>query len=517
MELKQGTQLQGGRYVIGKVLGQGGFGITYLAEQIALDRKVAVKEFFMKEHCNRDSRTSHVSVPSVGSKELVDNLRKKFLKEARAIASFSNPHIISIYDVFEENGTAYYVMEYLEGGSLANKVKGCALSDSDSLRYIRQIADALAEIHANNLLHLDVKPDNIMLNKKGEAVLIDFGASKRYDINGMQTSCGPLLKSHGYAPLEQYMSGCISTFSPSTDIYSLGATLYNLVTGQVPPHASVIDDNGLPVFAEGYSAYIYGIIEKAMQPRRKDRPQNVKEFLMLLDGLADKNQTYNANGVEFKMIAVEGGEFQMGKEERVHFRCHSVTLSDYYIGETLVTQELWKAVMGHNPSQFEDGKNLPVYSVSYNDCVKFVEKLNSLLSGQLPNGRKFRLPTEAEWEFAARGGNRSNGFLYAGSNNADDVAWHGANSGSVTHPVKQKQANELGLFDMSGNVWEWCYDWYGDYSPSSQTNPKGPSTGSGRVLRGGSWLNDAQYCRVAYRNDSSPVNRDSSIGLRLAL
>ena len=552
MELKQGTQLQGGRYVIGKVLGQGGFGITYLAEQIALDRKVAVKEFFMKEHCNRDSRTSHVSVPSVGSKELVDNLRKKFLKEARAIASFSNPHIISIYDVFEENGTAYYVMEYLEGGSLANKVKCCALSDSDSLRYIRQIADALAEIHANNLLHLDVKPDNIMLNKKGEAVLIDFGASKRYDINGMQTSCGPLLKSHGYAPLEQYMSGCISTFSPSTDIYSLGATLYNLVTGQVPPHASVIDDNGLPVFAEGYSAYIYGIIEKAMKPRRKDRPQNVKEFLMLLDGLADKNQsvvndgntvlvgklndefiikvdrdefctrTYNANGVEFKMIAVEGGEFQMGEEGKWYEfgkdnRAHSVTLSDYYIGETQVTQELWKAVMGINPSNFKDGENLPVDSVNYNDCVKFVEKLNSLLSGQLPNGRKFRLPTEAEWEFAARGGNRSKGFLYAGSNHAYDVAWYNGNSGSVTHPVKQKHANELGLYDMSGNVWEWCYDWYCEYSTSSQTNPKGPSTGSARVLRGGGWDDYARYCRVAYRCYNSPDYRNGYYGLRLAL
>ncbi len=569
MELKQGTQLQGGRYVIGKVLGQGGFGITYSAVQTTLDAKVAIKEFFMKELHGRDESTSKVFVGSAGSSDLVERFRLKFIKEARNIYRLKHKNIISVIDVFEENGTAYYVMEYLEGGSLADKVKSGALRESDALRYIRQVASALDFIHGKQMMHLDVKPANILLDGDGNAVLIDFGLAKQYDSEGEQTSTTPVGISHGYAPMEQYKRGGVSHFSPATDIYSLGATLFKLVTGDTPPEASDVMNDGLPEISANVSQKVKDALVATMQFRVKERPQSIDEFLLLLDFKSEstdnrvqitdnrvqstdesdgatvvghftsdskteivvevddrdefRTRTYNANGVEFKMIAVEGGKFQMGEEGKWYEfgkdnRSHSVALSDYYIGETHVTQELWKAVMGHNPSQFKDGKNLPVDSVSYNDCVKFVEKLNSLLSGQLPNGRKFRLPTEAEWEFAARGGNRSNGFLYAGSNNADDVVWHGANSGSVTHPVKQKQANELGLFDMSGNVWEWCYDSYSDYPTLPQTNPKvdeGPD--SYRVLRGGSWHNNAQGCRVAYRNCSSSVNRSRNFGLRLAL
>ena len=236
-----------------------------------------------------------------------------------------------------------------------------------------------------------------------------------------------------------------------------------------------------------------------------------------------KTLEFTVGNVHFKMVAVEGGTFQMGatseqqNPDSDEKPVHSVTLSNYYIGETEVTQALWEAVMGSNPSYFK-GSDKPVECVSYEDCVTFVNKLNSLLSAQLPGGRKFRLPTEAEWEFAARGGNRSQGYRYSGSNTLSSVAWYGEfrDIGS-THPVKQKQANELGLYDMSGNVWEWCYDWYGDYSSSSQTNPKGPSTGSYRVLRGGSWDYDAQGCRVARRLNSSPDYRFDFSGLRLAL
>ena len=561
MELKQGTQLQGGRYVIGKVLGQGGFGITYSAVQTTLDAKVAIKEFFMKELHGRDESTSKVFVGSAGSSDLVERFRLKFIKEARNIYRLKHKNIISVIDVFEENGTAYYVMEYLEGGSLADKVKSGALRESDALRYIRQVASALDFIHGKQMMHLDVKPANILLDGDGNAVLIDFGLAKQYDSEGEQTSTTPVGISHGYAPMEQYKRGGVSHFSPATDIYSLGATLFKLVTGDTPPEASDVMNDGLPEISANVSQKVKDALVATMQFRVKDRPQSIDEFLLLLDNKSeitdnrvqstdesdgatvvghftsdskteivvevdDRDEfctrTYNANGVEFKMIAVEGGRFQMGEEGKWYEfgkdnRIHSVTLSDYYIGETLVTQELWEAVMGINPSNFKDGENQPVDSVNYNDCVKFVEKLNSLLSGQLPNGRKFRLPTEAEWEFAARGGNRSNGFLYAGSNNADDVAWHGANSGSVTHPVKQKHANELGLYDMSGNVWEWCNDWYEDYEELAQKNPQGPSYGSNRVLRGGSWYDFAQSCRVAFRYASSPDYREFHNGLRLAL
>ena len=229
------------------------------------------------------------------------------------------------------------------------------------------------------------------------------------------------------------------------------------------------------------------------------------------------NQSFTVNGVSFTMIAVEGGTFQMGAtseqgsdawgdEKPVHY----VTLSDYYIGETEVTQELWEAVMGSNPSYYSGYPQRPVERVSWNDCQDFITKLNQL------TGKNFRLPTEAEWEYAARGGNKSQGYKYSGSNIIGDVAWYYDNSSS-THDVKTKAANELGIYDMSGNVYEWCQDWYGDYSSSSQTNPTGPSYGSFRVLRGGGWDSGASCCRVSLRNGDSPDYRGYYLGLRLVL
>ena len=223
------------------------------------------------------------------------------------------------------------------------------------------------------------------------------------------------------------------------------------------------------------------------------------------------------NGVSFTMIKVEGGTFRMGATSEQGSDAdsdekpvHSVTLSDYYIGETEVTQELWEAVMGSNPSNFK-GSQKPVESVSWYDCKEFITKLNKLI------GKNFRLPTEAEWEYAARGGNKSKGYKYSGSNTIDDVAWYDGNSGKATHNVKTKSPNELGIYDMSGNVWEWCEDWKGDYSSGSQTNPTGPSSGSIRVLRGGCWYDYAEDCRVSLRDDLNPGSRIDDSGFRLAL
>ena len=220
-------------------------------------------------------------------------------------------------------------------------------------------------------------------------------------------------------------------------------------------------------------------------------------------------KVYTVNGVSFKMIAVKGGTFQMGSDDGYN-AVHQVTLSDYYIGETEVTQELWNAVMGSNPSYFYGNMQRPVETVSWNDCQTFISRLNEL------TGETFRLPTEAQWEYAARGGYKSKGYTYSGSNAIDDVAWHWYNSDRTTHPVKTKAPNELGIYDMGGNVWEWCSDWYGDYSSAAQTDPTGPATGYYRVGRGGSWDNDATYCRVAFRGNSTPTNRFSHLGLRLA-
>ena len=189
-----------------------------------------------------------------------------------------------------------------------------------------------------------------------------------------------------------------------------------------------------------------------------------------------------------------------------------MTLSSYSIGKTEVTQALWQAVMGSNPSYFK-GSNLPVENVSWDDCQEFITKLNAL------TGKTFRLPTEAEWEFAARGGNKSQGFTYSGSNTVDDVAWYFDTSSSTTHPVATKAPNELGIYDMSGSVYEWCNDWYSSsyYTSESQTNPTGPDSGSNRVWRGGSWAGDARACRVSNRSSKDPTYRGYWLGLRLAL
>ena len=227
--------------------------------------------------------------------------------------------------------------------------------------------------------------------------------------------------------------------------------------------------------------------------------------------------TFTVNGVSFEMVYVEGGTFDMGATteqgsdaESDEKPVHSVTLDGYYIGKCEVTQELWEAVMGSNPSYFKGAQN-PVESVSWNDCQNFIKKLNSL------TGRTFRLPTEAEWEYAARGGNKSRHYKYSGSGNIGYVAWYYKNSGSTTHAVGTQTANELGIYDMSGNVCEWCSDWYGGYSAGSQTNPQGPSSGSARVLRGGSWSDYARYCRVSYRYCGDPYDSYDGGGLRLVL
>lgn len=226
----------------------------------------------------------------------------------------------------------------------------------------------------------------------------------------------------------------------------------------------------------------------------------------------NQNKTYTANGVSFNMVYVAGGTFQMGSNDGDDNEkpVHSVTLSDYYIGQTEVTQELWQAVMGSNPAKYEKGPSLPVYYVSWNDCQEFIIKLNHLTDGG------FRLPTEAEWEYAARGGNKSRGYKYSGRDYLGSVAWYKDNSGNEVHPVGSKSANELGLYDMSGNVWEWCSDWKGSYPSSPQTNPTGASSGSDRVLRGGSYCDGESLCRSAYRSNYFPTYWCSFHGLRLA-
>ena len=260
--------------------------------------------------------------------------------------------------------------------------------------------------------------------------------------------------------------------------------------------------------------------EEEAKKYEEARKRAEEEFRRKVDEerrFATSDCEFTVNGVSFKMINVEGGTFQMGATpEQGNFGwdaekpVHSVTLSSYRIGDTPVTQALWKAVMGNNPSLFK-GDNLPVEKVSWDDCQEFIQKLNRL------TGKTFRLLTEAEWEYAARGGKHHSPYKYAGSNNINEVAWYDDNSGRETHPVKTKKPNALGIYDMSGNVREWCQDCFEHYSGSAQTDPKGPTSGSHRVLRGGSWNSGNSLCQVASRSLDTNGNRIINSGFRLAL
>lgn len=278
--LKQGAFLRHDTYRIEKVLGQGGFGITYLAMDLSLDRYVAIKEFFPKDYCDRNDTTSHVTLGTQSSYDFVNKLKTKFLKEARNIARFDNPNIIRIHSAFEENDTAYYVMDYIEGKTLAEIVRlSGPIPEDKAIAYIEKIGEALEYVHRHKITHLDIKPANIMIRTMDERpILIDFGLAKQYDSNGIQTSTTPLGISHGYAPIEQYSDGGIKEFSPQTDQYSLAATLYYILSGVTPPHATKLIEDEL-TFPQTIPAKLIGPISKAMAASRKKRYENVGAFI----------------------------------------------------------------------------------------------------------------------------------------------------------------------------------------------------------------------------------------------
>lgn len=572
--LKPGYFLRHDTYRIEKVLGQGGFGITYLAYDLNLERYVAIKEFFPKALCDRDATTSHVTLGTKNNFELVNRLKAKFLKEARNIAKLDNPNIIRIFAAFEENNTAYYVMEYIEGESLSTKVKkNGPLPEKRALVYIKMIGEALEYVHERKINHLDVKPANIMVRSKDDTpILIDFGLSKQYDSDGTQTSTMLPGFSHGFAPIEQYNDGGVKVFSPQTDVYSLAATLYYLLSGLVPIQATRRNDEEL-TFPQTIPVNLISPISKAMSVGRKNRQENIKDFITELENsrtnslnvisksTLEKNPTpitptlrekltkwikridivlgsvtviiflvwfigstcsvkrnivaLEGEDIEIpeieelceegvviqniidNMVYVEGGTFIMREgEDHFSYPEHIVNVESFYIGKYEVTQKEWHTVMGTNPSKFT-GEDLPVENVTLEECQEFIDNLNCL------SGYKFRLPTEEEWEFAAQGGNLTNGYKYAGSNDINTVAWYGENSGRKTHKVGTKKSNELGLYDMSGNVWEITSSFYNN---------------GANIVRGGGWsYNDSSHCTVNHISHPAGPEREDDTGLRLAL
>ncbi|MCH5221148.1 MAG: serine/threonine protein kinase [Muribaculaceae bacterium] len=282
MHLKQNAELQNGKYRIARALGQGGFGITYLAENILLGNQVAIKEFFSKDYCGRNT-TSHLTLGTESNRETVAKLKDRFLKEARNIAKLDHPGIVRVFDVFEENDTAYYVMEYIHGENLNEIVKqNGPLPEDKAIKYVTEVGSSLEYIHSKNMTHFDVKPANIIIRKKDDLpILIDFGLSKQYDSKGDATSTMMQAVSHGYSPIELYNAGAIQVFSPQTDVYSLGATLYYLVTGAVPPHASVLIDKGI-YLSNSFSKSLQCVIIQSMKISRERRIKSISDFIKLL-------------------------------------------------------------------------------------------------------------------------------------------------------------------------------------------------------------------------------------------
>ena len=361
MTLQQDYTLQDGNYRILKVLGQGGFGITYLAIQVRLDRKVAIKEFFMKDFCERNETTRQVTLGTAGSREMVNSCRKKFLKEAKHIAKLYHPNIIRIIDVFDENSTSYYVMEYIEGGSLSNKLGTTGLSMSEATRYILQVAEALKYIHKKNIAHLDIKPSNIMLNGNDEIVLIDFGVSKQYDLTGGQTSVSPVGRSSGYAPLEQYDPNGVKDFSPQTDIYSLGATYFKLLTGITPLNAFGITKGFLQenLKAKGVPTAVISIICKSMEKLKENRFSDVCSFIEGLNSIslqvADSSDKKDEN-IAYKLY--EEGTVVMPSQEEIDNWVKNIISSEYNTRRYKSAFEHFSeyAKMGNAKAQYYLGK-----------------------------------------------------------------------------------------------------------------------------------------------------------------
>lgn len=431
------------------------------------------------------------------------------------------------------------VMDWVEGMSLDRYVKTIRNDGEKRIRLANEFRELSFWLMGQEFAHGDLKPDNIIVTEQGRLVLVD------YDGMFVPAMRGQKARELG-TPLYRYKGRTEQDFDEFADDYACVFILLVLMANSIEP-------TDFDAFASPDAADILHLFSAYLEQSRM--APYLAAFLLVASGgrlnrqvlyplLAHQSGdvqsvqiplppppvipqlqnpkpapqfTFTVNGVTFDMIPVEGGTFTMGATAEqgsdawdIEEPTHEVTLSSYAIGKCEVTQALWKAVMGNNPSHFK-GDNLPVECVSWNDCQDFIKKLNSL------TGKNFRLPTEAEWEFAARGGMKSKGYKYSGSDSLDEVAWCATNSNRQTHPVGAKKPNELGIYDMSGNVWEWCGDLYNNYSSTTAANPTGPVVGYYRVRRGGCWYDGARYCRVSYRDDETPCYGHNFLGLRLVL
>jgi serine/threonine protein kinase len=548
------------QYKLKKKLGEGGMATVYLAENTKFRTDVAIK-FLNIEFTHNE------------------NIRKRFLAEARNMFKMSHPNIVRVTDLVEEDRMVAFVMEYIEGGTLKEyQQKQSKLKNEEIKQLFLQMLDAVDYVHNHGFIHRDIKPSNFMLTKEGKIKLLDFGIAKNTEKdkeNDTLTGTNSILGTPLYMSPEQIKS--TKSVTCQSDIYSLGVLLWEMTMGKKPYDVKTIStfelqtkivNEKLPITNTKWDA----IIKKATENELSNRYRTVLDFandVMKLDFSLPKAPTvapkiplkevdkeatsvavvpFSTNyvvknnqdqkkknhpskkiifsvlailllillvkcfyyhkasnvisDIEKDMAFVTGGSFDMGCGSSsgslfgYNDDCqtdeqplHRIQLNDYSIGKFEITQSQWEAIMGAKKFHFEGCDDCPAEMVSWIEVQEFLKIISD------HTGKRYRLPTEAEWEYAARSGQNENDYLYAANNDLDEVAWYVKNSGKKTHPVGGKIPNELGIYDMTGNVREWCSDWYGEayYSnlePGAE-NPKGPSFSSsdpaGRVLRGASW------------------------------
>ena len=618
-------------YEIEEVIGKGGMARVYLALHKALNRKVAIKVMNRQQGADSD-------------------FSDRFLREARIVANLTHPNIVTIHDVGEHDGHNYLVMELLPSGeTLKDKIKA-GVDSQYALSIVRQVATALKVAHENNIVHRDIKPDNIMFRADGSVVLMDFGVARSVDSAATQmTQAGLIIGTPQYISPEQAKG---ENIGPYSDIYSLGIVFYEMLMGKVPytadtPIALVFKHVSEPVpELTGDVAVYQPLLDRMMAKVREERYSNCDQIIADIDSITvgtpaiqateilstaagagagnavfqateilstpaaagagnaavqateilsaaavktgiaaaenltivadiitdeDKDKEKGASKAEKKkthpvgrskrsgtksksllwitlglliavgvymfvdvdmgklktlvgldpgqvysrvgrLISIPDGSYKMGNGSggSTETPVHTVRINGFRLGETEVTQKQWQLVMGSSASYFKGCDDCPVDSVSWNDVQGFLKKLNQ------QTGLHFRLPSEAEWEYACRSAGKDEKFC--GGDDESKVAWYGDNSNEKTHPVAQKQANGLGLYDMSGNVWEWTQDcWHDSYDGAPSD---GQSWGRGacpqRVLRGGSWIGVAGGLSSTGRLGSSPAKGSRNIGFRVA-
>lgn len=546
--LQVGTILHG-TYKIESYLASGGFGNTYLAKNIEFDETYAIKEFFVKGVCQRDGNSTTISVSNAENTNSFEQQREKFKKEARRLRSLSNPHIVKVYDLFEENGTAYYVMDYVDGVNLSVRLKrtNVPLAESEVRNYLNQILDGLEAIHNKGMFHLDIKPANIMVDSHDVVKLIDFGASKQQSTVGGATMSTGISYTNGYAPSEQ-IAQSYDKFGPWTDFYALGATMYKLLANQDPPSVSDLsedetEDKHLALPMPNVSEEMKKLVVWMMQVNRLKRPKDVGEIKKLLQQLfaatsnneetkvssstqAQANLVSNeeetvwavkadqTKSEEDKHSSVNTSKAVMGKRRKILLSifCFSFLFSAIYLVYAKVQRDKVIANIANNMVEINKAGtkySINKYEVTQEEWEAVMGSTPSYFKGaNLPvenvswydcqkfikklnekTGRNFRLPTTAEWKSAAS----------LGVPNFVDprCRWTSWNSDGRTHPVASWSSNQFGLFDMFGNVLEWTEE---------------------KDLCGGSYKSTdvSDYTDSPTYRNVNPWSSDSFIGFRLA-